>query len=46
MKTLENLESFKKGNMTKALEEVAIELDKQLETKEGQDQVVAISKGI
>lgn len=46
VKTLENLESFKKGNMTKALEEVAIELDKQLETKEGQDQVVAISKGI
>ena len=46
MKTLESLESFKKGDLSKALEEVAIELDKQLESKEGQDQVVAISKGI
>ena len=46
MKTLESLESFKKGDLSKALEEVAIELDKQLESKEGQDQVVAISKDI
>ena len=32
--------------MSKALEEVAIELDKQLETVEGKDKVAAISKEI